>query len=201
MFFAEIMVPCLQFGGGCRPDWSAVSAVGGWVAAAATFLAVYVPAKNYKKDNERRAHRERQVSYIEINRLVPKVLDVRAQIRIARARVLPAIPKALARPGSSSAEIADLLRIKGTIPFAILSDGLENISIGVSNLQTCLDVVADFVEAGEAIPIYANHPFHRLTNFEAALAQAEDVATDLLREIKKSAGIDVVELEADVGKQ
>ncbi len=43
MIAAEVMVPCFSITHNCRPDWAAVSAIGGWIAAAATFVAVIVP--------------------------------------------------------------------------------------------------------------------------------------------------------------
>lgn len=39
MVFAEVMVPCIS-GAQCRLDWGAISAIGGWLAAVATSLAV-----------------------------------------------------------------------------------------------------------------------------------------------------------------
>lgn len=113
MIAAEVMVPCLSWATTCRLDWTALSAVGGWAAAIATFLAVYVPARNYRKDNERRAKRERQVSFIEINRVIPKVRDIRGQVRTIQSKVIPALPKILERGKADSAAVAGLLRVKG----------------------------------------------------------------------------------------
>lgn len=190
MLVADIMVPCIS-GNQCRLDWDAISAIGGWLAAIATFLAVYVPAKNYRIDSERRAQRERQVSYIEINRLIPRVLDVRSQAKTIRDQIIPSIPMALAQPGVTSVSIASLLRVKGSVPFAILSDGLERISIGTSNLQSGLDVVAAYLEDGVDIPMYPNHPFHRLTDYGQAMTNIEKAADNLLLAIGRIAGVKI----------
>lgn len=47
MIAADVTVPCL-WSDGCRLDWAAVSAVGGWAAAAGTVLAVIVALWSYK---------------------------------------------------------------------------------------------------------------------------------------------------------
>lgn len=190
MFAADIVVPCIT-GNQCRLDWSAISAIGGWLAAIATFLAVYVPAKNYRIDTERRAKRERQISYVEINRLIPRVMDVRSQARVIREDIIPSIPKAMNQPGVTSASIASLLRVKGSVPFAILSDGLEMISIGTTNLQSALDVAAAFVEDSVDIDLYRNHPFHRLTDYGKGLENIENAANNLLLAISKLAGVKI----------
>lgn len=190
MIVAEVMVPCFNFAPTCRLDWTAVSAIGGWAAAIATFLAVYVPARNYKVDNERRATRERQISFIEINRLLQKILDVRDQTKTIKNKILPEIPKALAA-GADAKTVSGLLRVKGQVPFVILSDGLEMISIGVSNLQSSLDVLNAFLDAGEEIDMYGNHPFHRLSDYTTALDNVELAAQNVLLAIKKLTGIDL----------
>lgn len=51
MVIAKIMIPCVS-GAECRLDWTAVSAVGGWVAAAATFLAVLAALSVARKQLE-----------------------------------------------------------------------------------------------------------------------------------------------------
>jgi len=197
MIAADVMVPCLSFVPTCRLDWAALSAVGGWAAALATFLAVYVPARNYKADNKRRAERERQISFIEINRLLPKVLDVRGQARTIKAHVAPEIPKVLARQKADSKTVADLLRIKGKVPFAILSEGLEMISIGVSNLQSSLDVLNEYLDAGADIDMYENHQFHRIDDYLSGLQNVEAAANNVLLAIKKLTGIKIPGDEAD----
>ncbi|WP_282294853.1 hypothetical protein [Stenotrophomonas sp. PS02289] len=42
MIAAEVMVPCMSSVPTCRLDWAAVSAVGGWIAALITLIAVVV---------------------------------------------------------------------------------------------------------------------------------------------------------------
>jgi hypothetical protein len=49
MLIAQIMVPCLS-GKQCLPDWGAIAAIGGWFAAAVTFLAVLLPFWRQKCD-------------------------------------------------------------------------------------------------------------------------------------------------------
>lgn len=212
MLAVQLSVPCFEWSSHCRLDWAAVSALGGWgavlvgliaafigliaavgswLAAVATFFAVYVPARMAKQEAARRANRERQISYIEINRLLPKVLDIRGQVRTIRAKIVPAVPELIARSKSSSAQIAALLQIKGAVPFAILSEGLEMISMGVSNLQTAMEVYDDFLRSGAEIEIYGNHPFHRIADHEDALMQVELAVRNLLLAIKKFAKVNV----------
>jgi len=192
MLAADVMVPCLAWAPTCRLDWAALSAIGGWAAAIATFLAVYVPARNYRADNERRAKRERQVSFIEINRLIPKVRDIRGQVRTIQSKIVPALPQILKKGNVDSATVAGLLRVKGQLPFVILSEGLEMISMSVSNLQTSLDAINDYLDAGSEIKLYENHQFHRIDNFEHALHNAEVAANNVLLAIKKYAGIEFI---------
>ncbi|WP_426805332.1 hypothetical protein [Stenotrophomonas sp. SrG] len=192
MIAAEVMVPCISAASSCRLDWTALSAVGGWAAAIATFLAVYVPARNYKADNERRAKRERQISFIEINRVIPKVRDIRGQARSIQENIIPALPEVLRRAKYDSADVAGLLRVKGQVPFVILSEGLEMISMAISNLQTNLDTANDYLDAGAAIPLYENHQFHRIDDFQHVLHNIEVAATNVLLAMKKFAGIDFV---------
>ena len=195
MIAAEVMVPCVSFLPTCRLDWTALSAIGGWAAAFATFLAVYVPARNYKADNERRAKRERQVSFIEINRIIPKVRDIRGQARLLQSNVIPAIPEVLRRGKVDSAAVADLLRVKGQVPFVILSEGLEMISMAISNLQASLDTTSDYLDAGAEIKLYENHQFHRLEDYQRALHNTEVAAYNVLLAVKKYAGIDFIGVE------
>lgn len=51
MIAAEVMVPCMSSVVGCRLDWSAVAAIGGWVAALVTFLAVILPIKRRESED------------------------------------------------------------------------------------------------------------------------------------------------------
>ncbi|WP_303638768.1 hypothetical protein [Stenotrophomonas tuberculopleuritidis] len=192
MIAAEVMVPCMSLLPNCRLDWTALSAIGGWAAAIATFLAVYVPARNYKADNERRAKRERQVSFVEINRIIPKVRDIRGQVRTLQAKVVPAIPEVLRRGKADSAAVADLLRVKGQVPFVILSEGLEMISMAISNLQANLDTINDYLDAGAEIKLYENHQFHRMDAYQHALHNTEVAANNVFLAIKKYAGIDFI---------
>lgn len=53
MIAADVMVPCLSFAPTCRLDWAAVAAIGGWVAAIVTYLAVILPMK--RRESEDRA--------------------------------------------------------------------------------------------------------------------------------------------------
>jgi len=192
MIAADVMVPCFSFLPTCRLDWTALAAVGGWAAASATFLAVYVPARNYKAANERRAKRERQISFIEINRIIPKVRDIRGQARTLQSNVVPAIPEVLRSRQIDSVAIADLLRLKGQVPFVILSEGLELISMAISNLQTSLDTINDYLDAGADIKLYDNHQFNRLDDYQHALHNVEVAANNVLLAIKKYAGIDFI---------
>lgn len=191
MIAADVMIPCLSSLPNCRLDWAALSAIGGWASAIATFLAVYVPARNYRADNERRANRDRQVSFVEINRIIPKVVDVRNQARSMRARVIPEIPKILSNGKSSSADVAALLALKGQVPFVILSDGLEPISMGISNLQSSMDAIGEYLADAAKIKMSEKHSFHRLETFESAMENVEVAANNLLRAIKVYAGINI----------
>ncbi|WHL17674.1 hypothetical protein [Stenotrophomonas acidaminiphila] len=49
MIAAEILVPCFSTAADCRFDWVAIAAMGGWAAAAATFFAVLLPFRQYRK--------------------------------------------------------------------------------------------------------------------------------------------------------
>lgn len=169
------------------------------MAAIATFFAVYVPARNYKIDVERRAKRDLQISYIEINRLLPKVRDVQVQVNFVRKQILPEIPQILKKGKASAKEVAEILRIKGAVPFAILSDGLEMISIGVSNLQTNLDALSDYLDDASSVELHANHAFNGLDDYKAALNNIDVAARNVLLAISKIAKVDVSAYTKDFG--
>ncbi|WP_445391504.1 hypothetical protein [Stenotrophomonas muris] len=42
MPLADVVVPCFTLGDGCHPDWTAISAIGGWLGAAAALGAAWV---------------------------------------------------------------------------------------------------------------------------------------------------------------
>lgn len=64
MIAAEVMVPCISSVAGCRPDWAAIAAMGGWVAAIVTFLAVILPMKR-RKSEDRAAAKAAMVDFAE----------------------------------------------------------------------------------------------------------------------------------------
>ena len=64
--------------------------------------------------------------------------------------------------------------------------------MSVSNLQTSLDAINDYLDAGSEIKLYENHQFHRIDNFEHALHNAEVAANNVLLAIKKYAGIEFI---------
>ncbi|HDS1124629.1 TPA: hypothetical protein QDZ60_001921 [Stenotrophomonas maltophilia] len=50
----QYLVPCIEWSEKCNLDWAAVSAMGGWVAAIVTFLAVLLPYRQLKREAEAR---------------------------------------------------------------------------------------------------------------------------------------------------
>lgn len=50
----QYLVPCVEWSEKCNLDWAAVSAMGGWVAAIVTFLAVLLPYRQLKREAKAR---------------------------------------------------------------------------------------------------------------------------------------------------
>lgn len=60
MYLANVVVPCFTLGHGCHPDWTAISAIGGWLGAAAALGAALVAL--YLAGSERKKREAQQVA-------------------------------------------------------------------------------------------------------------------------------------------
>ncbi|WP_314102706.1 hypothetical protein [uncultured Stenotrophomonas sp.] len=65
MIAAEVMIPCASPVASCRLDWAAIAAIGGWVAAIVTFLAVILPMKR-RKSEDRAVAKAAMVDFAEV---------------------------------------------------------------------------------------------------------------------------------------
>ncbi|WP_206677548.1 hypothetical protein [Stenotrophomonas sp. SAM-B] len=54
MYLANVVVPCFTVGNGCHPDWTAISAIGGWLGAAAAVGAALVALRLAGGEREKR---------------------------------------------------------------------------------------------------------------------------------------------------
>lgn len=79
MIAAEVMVPCLSTAANCKLDWAAISAMGGWAAAIATFVAVLLPYMNGRQKDAARIE-------MQISDFIPELRSVRSKIRFLRIK-------------------------------------------------------------------------------------------------------------------
>lgn len=138
MIAAEMMVPCLA-GDGCRLDWAAVSAVGGWVAAIVTFFAVLLPYRAQRKmaDEERRL--AATDAEARLGKFVHKLFFLHNSI--------PKIRSAVARPGYVfQKDVLDRWMTKASsLPFPDMPRRIEfeNVRKSLAVLEVCIEVLAE----------------------------------------------------------
>ncbi len=85
MIAATVMVPCMTSAPDCRSDWAALSAVGGWIAALATFLAVVVALIPILLSFWRRKHHVMLMGRVTVDDLLVQELHLLGAMRIPRA--------------------------------------------------------------------------------------------------------------------
>lgn len=107
MIGAEIFTPCFSTNPACRADWGAVAAVGGWVSAFVTFLAVFVPILRERK-------REKLQLELLLSDFIPVIRGVQGRIDALR----PAIDATMHR--DTAKHLLDL-QISATIPSIALT--------------------------------------------------------------------------------
>ena len=149
----------------CRPDWTARAAVGAWIAAAATFLAVYVPARNYRHDIEKRERRDRAVAVLELNRALMHVWEIVAQVNalyLTRVQMV----KAIANHGVGDGKRFKLKAALPPIPFV---EGFEGVIIAMTNLEATLAAWNDTIDDHTGLDSIVDHPLTRLAEVESLL--------------------------------
>jgi len=139
MFAAEVMVPCFWPAGGCRLDWAAISAVGGWVAAIVTFFAVLLPYRAQRK----MADAERRLSGTDaearLAKFVPKLFFLHNSIPNVRSTVV--------QPGYVfQKDVIDQWMTKAaSLPYPDMPRRVEfeNVRKSLAVLEVCIEVLAE----------------------------------------------------------
>jgi hypothetical protein len=82
MIAATVMVPCMTSAPDCRFDWTALSAVGGWIAALATFMAVMAALIPIVLNLWRRRQQVRLLGRVTVDDLLVQELHLLGAMRI-----------------------------------------------------------------------------------------------------------------------
>lgn len=96
MIVSTVLVPCLEWGNGCRLDWQAISALGSWAAAAAALVAAVIAlnlASTERREREARSDVDALLARIAIGPHADRAREELVRlVGIYRFGVLPALP-------------------------------------------------------------------------------------------------------------
>lgn len=166
-------------GRSCSPNWTAWAAIGGWLAAFATFLAVYVPARNYRREMERRQRLERSTALLVLNKTFMRVWDAAAQYNALR-RMGVRIPARVASHGVGDGK---LFRLKFVLLDIPVIEDVEEVILALTSLEAHIanwnETVEDHVGFGPAPSEPLADPAtvqELLDNIKAAFERVETAA-------------------------
>lgn len=165
----------------CRPDWNAWAAVGAWFAAAATFLAVYVPARNYRRDIIKREKRDRAAAALELNRTLMHVWEVVAQVNalyLTRTQMVRAIETRGVGDGKE-------FKLKAGIPPVPFVEGFEGVIIALTHLEATLGAWNDTIDDHVGLGSIAGHPLTRLSEVEPLFEQIRNALRNVEAAVNK----------------
>lgn len=166
MFAVDVVVPCLEWSPHCRPDWSAISALGGWAAATITFFAVLLPFRQYRKAANARDASEYVEGQIAARRSVVTLTHIHTGIgeisrRIAAATGIDDFTESL---GLISTYI-----VQHPLPVLPKIPALSKLRIEMASLEATLTNLAAYVQT------------HQMGAFDAGIAEAYVVTVDIAR--------------------
>jgi len=143
---AEVMVPCFSFAKECRPDWAAVSALGGWVAAGVTFLAVLLPFLQGQRQRRDQEEAARFAACLSLEHFILSLIDVRARAigSVKDVESDPTAPVVIER-----AQVMVVVAGRTEYPDLPAIPSLMEVRSDIAYLRRTLSVFADYVTAGE----------------------------------------------------
>ncbi|WP_313242062.1 hypothetical protein [Stenotrophomonas sp.] len=146
MIAAEVMVPCISFSPACRLDWAAISALGGWLAAAVTFFAVLLPFRQYRRELRAREDAERTDAEIAARGSVLALSSIHTGLEALR-EVLKA-PRGF-EDFTDSFEL--IRRFIFSVPAPVLprSQRLRGVRVSIASLDATLANLKGYVTAND----------------------------------------------------
>jgi len=139
VFIAEIMVPCFWFGPKCRLDWTAISAIGGWLAAGATVFAVLLPFRQMQKDRAEQSRVALIDAEMALERFGLGLISIATGVALGRLMLKEGIEEVRVR-------LPDLITDFERVTFPILPalPELQDMRRSLQRLQSCLDVMTGY---------------------------------------------------------
>lgn len=154
MYLANVVVPCFTLGHGCQADWTAISAIGGWLGAAAAFGAALVAL--HLAGSERKKREAQQVG----------------ANKFAMLGLWPRLHRAqgdLSGIGSAVGKDGDAPEARARHDLLALIDSLETELKAISALGTSLDTApAERLAAAVSIAGYVARQARRIAAPENA---------------------------------
>ncbi|NYH49394.1 hypothetical protein [Xanthomonas arboricola] len=128
---------CWPLGPSCEVNWDAWAAVGGWVAACVTFLAVLLPFRQFQKSEKERHRVERFEAALELEHFWLTTIDLKRLLR----------PVAFAEAGEEAENrLRFLINLTRGMTYPVLptSSEYQSLRSELAQLKRTLKVLQDF---------------------------------------------------------
>lgn len=173
MIAAEVMVPCMSFAPSCRLDWTALAAVGGWVAAAVTFLAVLLPFMQGQKDRRDQERAARFSATLSLEQFVLTLIDIRAAIR---GSIQAVEADRTAKVAQSRAALLSTVAARCEYPELANTASLMDVRSDIAYLKRTLAVFSDY-----RLDVYSSLGDAGIAAFQTSLELCDQAVTALIK--------------------